>query len=66
VPFTAVTDSDTRRLFWFVDDHFLGETPRDQPLFWLMKPGNFSVRVVDDQGRADVRAMVVNLIPVAQ
>lgn len=65
VPFTAVADADTRTLFWFVDDRFVGETPRDKPLFWHLKPGNYSVRVVDDQGRADVSQMTVNLAPVA-
>ncbi len=66
VPFTAVTDADTRTLFWFVDDRFVGDTPRDQPFFWPMKPGSYSVRVVDDQGRADVKQMLVDLVPVAR
>ena len=66
VPFTAVTDADTRMLFWFVDDRFVGDTPRDKPFFWSMKPGNYSVRVVDDQGRADVKQMLVDLVPVTR
>lgn len=66
VPFTAVADAGTRTLFWFVDDLFVGETPRDRPLFWTLKPGNYSVRVVDDQGRADVRQMAVDLVPVTR
>lgn len=65
VSFTAVTDADTRTLFWFVDDRFVGNTPRDRPFFWPMKPGSYSVRVVDDQGRVDVKQMLVDLVPVA-
>lgn len=65
VPFIAVTDADTRTLFWFVDDRFVGDTPRDRPFFWPMKPGSYNVRVVDDQGRADVKHLLVNLVSVA-
>jgi penicillin-binding protein 1C len=64
VPFTAVSDAGTRILYWFVDEHFVGETPRDKPLFWTLQPGHFEVRVVDDQGRGDVRPMDVQLVPV--
>ncbi len=66
VPLTAVTDAGTSRLYWFVDNHFVGETSRYQPLFWQLKPGDFSVRVVDDQGRSDVTDMAVKLVPVTQ
>lgn len=65
MPFSAVSDADTRQLFWFVDDRFVGETGPDRPLFWTLKPGDYSVRVVDDQGRADVTRMHVQLVPVA-
>ena len=63
-PFTAVSDAGTRTLYWFVDERFVGETPRDKPLFWTLRPGHFEVRVVDDQGRGDVRPMDVQLVPV--
>ena len=66
VPLTAITDAGTRRLYWFVDNRFVGETHRDQPLFWKLKPGDFSVRVVDDQGRSDVTDMDVKLVSVSQ
>lgn len=66
VPFTAVTDADTRTLYWFVNDQFVGQVARDKPLFWTLKPGDYSVRVVDDQGRGDVKPMTVTLVPVAQ
>lgn len=64
VPFTAVSDAGARDLYWFVDEHFVGETTRDKPLFWTLQPGHFNVRVVDDQGRGDVRPMDVQLVPV--
>lgn len=66
LPLSAVTDADTRKLFWFVDDQFVGETARDKPLFWTLKPGDFTVRVVDDEGRAAVTPMQVQLVPVTQ
>ena len=63
-PFTAISDAGTRTLYWFVDGQFVGETPRDKPLFWTLRPGRFNVRVVDDQGRGDLRTMDVQLVPV--
>lgn len=58
-----MSDAGTRTLYWFVDEHFVGETPRDKPLFWTLKPGHYEVRVVDDQGRGDARQMDVELVP---
>lgn len=48
IEFSASADS-ARRLFWFVDDAFVGEGAR---LTWPGKPGQFEVRVVDDQGQS--------------
>lgn len=48
-----------------MDDWFVGKTPRDKPLFWHLKPGSYSVQVLDDQGRADVTQMTDNVAPVA-
>jgi penicillin-binding protein 1C len=62
VPFTAVVDGDVRVLHWFLDETYLGQTARDQPFLWQAKSGHFTVRVVDDAGRADAREMVVKLV----
>jgi penicillin-binding protein 1C len=61
IALAAVTDADTRRLFWFVDGRLLGRTPDGRPLFWSPQPGRYTVRVVDDQGRADAREVTVAL-----
>ena len=50
--FSAVTDADTRELFWFVDNHFVARVNHDEPFFWKPRPGDYTVRVVDDLGRA--------------
>jgi penicillin-binding protein 1C len=49
VEFTAVSGGGGRRLFWFVDDAFVGE---GTTVLWPGKPGRFTVRVVDDQGQS--------------
>lgn len=49
VEFSAVSTGGGRRLFWFVDDAFVGE---GTTVLWPGKPGRFMVRVVDDQGQS--------------
>ncbi|MDD5035319.1 MAG: penicillin-binding protein 1C [Methylococcaceae bacterium] len=49
IEFSAVSDGGRHRLFWFVDDAYAGEGNR---LLWPGKPGQFEVRVVDEQGQS--------------
>ncbi len=58
----ATTDADVRFLFWFINDRLVGRTPADKPLHWPAAPGSFVVRAVDDQGRADVRALKIDVV----
>ena len=62
IPFTAVADGDVRQLFWFVDDRYVGVTQAGEAFFWVPAIGNFSVRVVDDHGRADQRDLRVGMV----
>jgi penicillin-binding protein 1C len=59
IPFTAVVDADVRKIYWFLNSSFLGETTRDKTFLWRAKPGNYVVRVVDDYGRSDVNNLRV-------
>ena len=58
----AIADADVRETFWFVDDTFVGKAKPREPLFWNAKPGRYSVRVVDDQGRSDTRPLNVEIV----
>lgn len=63
VLFAATTEADAKRLFWFVNDRLVAEVARGGRYFWTPRPGRFTVRVVDDAGRAaavgiNVRASV--------
>jgi penicillin-binding protein 1C len=49
IEFSSVSDGGRRRLFWFVDDAYVGE---GATILWPAKPGQFVVRVVDDQGQS--------------
>jgi penicillin-binding protein 1C len=62
IPLTAVTDADTRTVYWFVNERFLGTSPSGEPFFWKPVPGRFVVRAVDDQGRADAREVSAVLV----
>lgn len=59
IAFTAVSDADSRELYWFVDEKFVGSSESGKPLFWPPEPGRFVVRVVDDHGRAAAREVKV-------
>ncbi|MFI3155140.1 MAG: penicillin-binding protein 1C [Methylococcaceae bacterium] len=54
IEFSSVSDGGRHRLFWFVDDTYVGE---GYTVFWPGKPGRFIVRVIDDQGQAAATAL---------
>jgi penicillin-binding protein 1C len=62
IPFQATTDADARFVFWFVNDRLVGRTSADKALHWTAAPGDYVVRAVDDQGRADARSLKVELV----
>jgi len=54
IEFSGVSDGGRRRLFWFVDDTYVGE---GGTVFWPGRPGQFVVRVVDEQGQSAARVL---------
>lgn len=62
IPFNAVADADVRQLFWFVDDRYVGACKTGETFFWSPTSGIFTVRVVDDHGRADHRDVRVGMV----
>ena len=63
VLFSAVADGDVRRLFWFVDHRLVASTLPGEKYFWTPRTGQFTVRVVDDAGRADSEPIRVDAFP---
>lgn len=63
IALTAVTDTDVRTLYWFVDDIFVGSSSKPgESLFWQpASAGSFRLRAVDDHGRSDERPLDVKL-----
>ena len=61
--FSAVADGDARTLFWFVDNHLVGRAAPNENYLWRPRPGRFTVRVVDDLGRADAVSIRVAMPP---
>ncbi|NND64480.1 MAG: hypothetical protein HKM24_00815 [Gammaproteobacteria bacterium] len=62
VLFEAVSDADSRFIHWFVDDRYVGKADAGQPLFWPPSLGEFTVRAVDDLGRAAATSLRVRLV----
>ncbi len=59
IALSAVADADAVELYWFADGALVGRAPAGKPVFWTPRPGHSTVRVVDDQGRADARGIEV-------
>ncbi|MEP6502811.1 MAG: penicillin-binding protein 1C [Betaproteobacteria bacterium] len=60
----AEAAADVRTLYWFAGNALLGRTAPGEGLAWQPPtPGRYELRVVDDKGRADYRALQVQLAP---
>ncbi|MES1172522.1 MAG: hypothetical protein ABUL77_04745, partial [Bacteroidota bacterium] len=56
-------DGDAAEVFWFADNTFLGKAARGATLFWAPeRAGHFTLRAVDDLGRADARAVAIEVL----
>ncbi len=62
IPFSASVDADVRDLFWFVDGRFVGQVSSGENFIWQAEVGAFTVRVVDDHGRAAQREISVGMV----
>jgi penicillin-binding protein 1C len=58
----AAIDGDAAELYWFVDESFVGRARSGSTLFWRPRPGQFTVRAVDDRGRSDARPLKVEAL----
>ncbi len=62
IPLSAVTDGDSSRVYWFINDEQVGTSAPRETLFWDARPGEFVVRAVDDQGRAAAQELKVQVV----
>jgi penicillin-binding protein 1C len=63
IPLAANTDSEARRVHWFVDDAYVGSVESGIALGWQPNhAGRYLVRAVDDRGRADSRELEVAVV----
>ncbi len=53
IALSAVSDGDIQKLFWFVNEEFIGSASPSETLLWPARPGEFVLKVIDDKGRAD-------------
>ncbi len=62
IPFSAVADADGRRVSWFVDDAYVGQSDPGGTFFWRARPGRFVLRAVDGMGRSVAQPLTVELV----
>jgi penicillin-binding protein 1C len=65
IPFSAVADADGRRVSWFVDDAFVGQSEPGATYFWRARPGRFVLRAIDELGRSSTQPLRVDLVSTA-
>ena len=58
----ATVDANVQNVYWFVGDDFIGAAKAGESLLWQPElAGNFTLRVIDDHGRADARALRIEV-----
>jgi len=62
VSLRAVADGDVRKIYWFINREFLGETLPEHALLFPARAGDYQVSVVDDQGRSASRRLSVRAV----
>ena len=62
IPFMAVADADVKKMFWFVDNQYVGYSINGEPYYWKPELKRATVRVVDDHGRAAAGKVSVELV----
>jgi penicillin-binding protein 1C len=62
IPLKASADGSVKTLHWFIDNRYIGQSAPEEPLSWQPQSGQYTVRVVDDQGRAASTKMVVSVV----
>ena len=59
IPFSASSDSDAEKLYWFINGKFIGSSKPNENFFWNGRVGSYQLTVSDDFGRtASVNFMV--------
>ncbi len=63
IAFNATVDAGVQTLYWFVNDGFVGAATPGDPLLWRPAgAGEYTLRAIDDRGRADARALRVDVV----
>ncbi|MFC0226220.1 penicillin-binding protein 1C [Serratia aquatilis] len=63
IAFNAVTDADSKTIYWFVDDIYLGSSASKKTIDWRpINNGHYRISAVDDHGRADSRLIMIELV----
>ncbi len=63
ISFNAVTDADSKKVYWFVDDIYLGNSASKSAIEWHpINRGQYRIRAVDDHGCADSRLIRIEIL----
>jgi penicillin-binding protein 1C len=52
IALSATADASSHKLFWFINNIFIGKSEPNEVLTWNARPGKFLLTVVDEQGHS--------------
>jgi penicillin-binding protein 1C len=55
IPLTANADAGAQKLHWFIGSSYIASSTPMGIVTWNATPGEYEIRVVDDQGRSEVK-----------
>jgi penicillin-binding protein 1C len=62
IEFSAIVDSDVEKLYWFVNNNYIGNVSPTRSLSWKAKVGTHNITLVDDFGRSSSKLIrVINV-----
>ena len=62
IALSAIADGDADTLHWFVGQTYVGASGSRVPLLWKAQPGEFVLRVVDNNGRSASQSLRVAVV----
>ena len=61
IPLLATTDASVKAVHWFANTTYLGQTQSGATFLWSPKPGNYTIRAVDDMGQSVAQKIEIAL-----
>ena len=62
IQFQAAASTEVKKLYWYLNNQYLGDSRPGQGLIKKLKAGDYTVQVVDDRGEFSNRNLIIKLV----